>query len=178
MVFADNLRILRSKRGLTQEQLAERLNVSRQSVAKWECGQSAPDIQRLLELSEVLDVSVDGLLKEKATCSAGEESGRTVNTSELAAFICRASLATYAGYGEEEAVSSRLGSHDYCHVQEPFVYMDSYVGGESFGGEEIVYADGRAMWLMNYCGRTLSGEFSGDFLKEALRHRPLDMPFR
>lgn len=46
MKFNENLKYLRKKEGITQEELAERLNVSRQSVTKWESGQSLPDIEK------------------------------------------------------------------------------------------------------------------------------------
>ncbi len=63
MEFADKLTALRKSRELTQEQLAEQLNVSRQSVSKWESGQVIPEAEKLMELSRVFDVSIDYLLK-------------------------------------------------------------------------------------------------------------------
>lgn len=53
----------RKQLGLTQEELAQRMDVSRQSVTKWETGQSAPDLDRLVQLGEVLKISLDELLK-------------------------------------------------------------------------------------------------------------------
>jgi len=50
MKFNENLKYLRKEAKLTQEQLAEKLNVSRQAVTKWESGQSLPDIQNLKEI--------------------------------------------------------------------------------------------------------------------------------
>lgn len=63
MEFAEKLIALRKGRELTQEQLAEQLNVSRQSVSKWESGQVIPEAEKLMELSRVFDVSIDYLLK-------------------------------------------------------------------------------------------------------------------
>ncbi len=63
MEFAEKLITLRKSRELTQEQLAERLNVSRQSVSKWETGQVIPEAEKLLELSRTFDVTIDYLLK-------------------------------------------------------------------------------------------------------------------
>lgn len=54
---------LRKNNGLTQEQLAEQLNVSRQSVSKWESGQAAPDIDKIVALGEIFHVTTDYLLK-------------------------------------------------------------------------------------------------------------------
>ena len=64
MIFADKLITLRKKAGWSQEELAERLNVSRQSVSKWESAQSMPDIDKILQLSSLFSVTTDCLLKD------------------------------------------------------------------------------------------------------------------
>lgn len=64
MIFSDKLRLLRSQAGLSQEGLADKLHVSRQSVSKWESGISFPEIEKLIAISELFDVSIDALLKE------------------------------------------------------------------------------------------------------------------
>lgn len=64
MILADKIIDLRKKAGLSQEELAEKLGVSRQSVSKWEGAQSTPDLNRILQLSEIFGVSTDYLLKE------------------------------------------------------------------------------------------------------------------
>lgn len=64
MRFADKLQILRLEHNLSQEQLAERLGVSRQAITKWESGKSYPEIQRLITLSNIFNVKVDYLIKE------------------------------------------------------------------------------------------------------------------
>lgn len=63
MEFAEKLITLRKSKELTQEQLAEQLHVSRQSVSKWETGQSIPEVEKMVELSRAFDVTVDYLLK-------------------------------------------------------------------------------------------------------------------
>ena len=63
-MFKDNLMMLRKTRGMTQEELAEKAGVSRQSVSKWESAASIPDIGKILELSRVFGVSTDYLLKD------------------------------------------------------------------------------------------------------------------
>ena len=60
--FGANLRALRCGKGLTQEQAAELLNVSKQSVSRWENGITWPDISFLPQLASFYDVSVDALL--------------------------------------------------------------------------------------------------------------------
>lgn len=63
MEFAERLIILCQGRELTQEQLAGQLNVSRQSVSKWESGQVIPEVEKIIELSKVFNVTLDYLLK-------------------------------------------------------------------------------------------------------------------
>ena len=65
MIFADKLITLRKKAGWSQEELAEKLNVTRQSVSKWEGAQSVPDIDKILQLSCLFGVTTDYLLKDE-----------------------------------------------------------------------------------------------------------------
>ena len=65
MIFADKIIQLRKKNGWSQEELAEQMNVSRQSVSKWESAQSIPDIEKIIRLSEIFGVSIDYLLKDE-----------------------------------------------------------------------------------------------------------------
>ena len=62
MSFADNLKQLRKMNQLSQEELAEILNVSRQAVSKWEQGIGYPEVEKLLLLSKILNVSLDSLM--------------------------------------------------------------------------------------------------------------------
>ena len=65
MIFADKLIQLRKKAGWSQEELAEQMDVSRQSVSKWEGAQSVPDLKKIIRLSELFGVSTDYLLKDE-----------------------------------------------------------------------------------------------------------------
>lgn len=64
MTLGDKIQVLRKKEGLSQEDLAEKIGVSRQAVSRWEMGQSVPEIEKLLTLSEIFKVSTDDLLKD------------------------------------------------------------------------------------------------------------------
>ncbi len=64
MILADKIIDLRKKNGWSQEELASQLGVSRQSVSKWESGQSIPDLDRILKMSTIFGVSTDYLLKD------------------------------------------------------------------------------------------------------------------
>ena len=65
MTFSEKLVELRRKAGLSQEELASRLEVSRQAVSKWESGQTLPDLERAVALSRLFGVSLDYLMKEE-----------------------------------------------------------------------------------------------------------------
>lgn len=69
MILADKIIELRKRAGMSQEELAEKLDVSRQSVSKWESAQSMPDLNRILKIAEIFSVSTDTLLKEEIDLS-------------------------------------------------------------------------------------------------------------
>ena len=74
MSFADRLRMSRTEKGYSQEQLAEALGVSRQSITKWETGIAYPKIRKLRMLSIRLEKSLDWLLSdERSELEEGEE---------------------------------------------------------------------------------------------------------
>lgn len=64
MELKDKILKLRKTKGFSQQELADQLGVSRQSISKWELGESSPDINNIITLSEVFNVSTDYLLKE------------------------------------------------------------------------------------------------------------------
>lgn len=63
----NNLKLYRKKLGYTQEQIAELIGVSRQALAKWERGESLPDIDNVIALADLFDVSVDSLVRNFAS---------------------------------------------------------------------------------------------------------------
>ena len=93
------------------------------------------------------------------------------------AFLLRAKKSTYAAHGLE-STPSRPNSHDLKYDEDSFAYIDTYLGGKRFAGEEALWIDGLPVWSMNYCGRVLDSRFEGDFLKRALLQVPLERPFR
>ena len=73
MKFEQNLQFLRKRAGMTQEQLAEALEVTRQSVSKWESGVGFPEMEKLMRLSELFEVDLDTLLKGDAEQRMAED---------------------------------------------------------------------------------------------------------
>ncbi len=97
MILADKIVENRKKNGWSQEELAEKLGVSRQSVSKWESAQAVPDLKKILQLSEIFGVSTDYLIKdeleetpaqEPAPVDNGlEETVKTVSMEEAVSFL-------------------------------------------------------------------------------------------
>ena len=72
-MLQDNIRSLRKARGLSQEEVAQRLHITRQTLSKWENGLSVPDAQLLLKLAEILEVSVAQLLEGSTETNEDEQ---------------------------------------------------------------------------------------------------------
>ena len=74
----DNLMSLRKMKGLSQEELADKINVSRQTLSKYETGESLPDVEKCKQIADVLDVSLDDLVNydSKATGLAVPPKGK------------------------------------------------------------------------------------------------------
>ncbi len=176
MIFSEKLQLLRRSKGLTQENLAEKLDVSRQAVARWESGQAYPDIGNLIAVSRLFHVTVDYLVKDQ-DCAVSCTDDVSRDIEKLVAFRLEANVHTYAAY-MNAVDSTRLDSHDFSYQSGAYTYHDTYVGGEQFAGEEAIWYQGKSQYAMNYMGRVLGQRFSGDFLKEALRRADRKMPYR
>lgn len=87
MILADKIVELRKREGLSQEELAQKVGVSRQAVSKWESARSTPDINKILALSELFGVSTDYLLKDEVGSpgeAPAEASGREAASDDEA----------------------------------------------------------------------------------------------
>lgn len=93
MILADKIIDLRKKNGWSQEELAEKLGVSRQAISKWEGAQSIPDLTRVVQMAQLFGVSTDYLLMEEqempvpVETPTAESSVRTVTMEEANAFL-------------------------------------------------------------------------------------------
>ncbi|MBQ6358951.1 MAG: helix-turn-helix transcriptional regulator [Clostridia bacterium] len=107
MILADKIIDLRKKAGWSQEELAEKLDVSRQSVSKWEGAQSIPDMNKILQLSELFGVSTDYLLKDSL------EAAETVPSQDIdaedATFVSMEEANAFLSYKAESAPRIALG---------------------------------------------------------------------
>ncbi|MBE6992794.1 MAG: helix-turn-helix transcriptional regulator [Ruminococcaceae bacterium] len=99
MTFADNLQRIRKNAGFTQEELAERMEVSRQAVSKWESGQTFPELDKLIRMAEMFNCSLDELVRGEDSAAAVSK----ISAEEEAAF------AGYCGVKMKLARSITLG---------------------------------------------------------------------
>jgi len=96
-MLSENLKTLRRQKGFTQEELAARLNVVRQTVSKWENSSSVPDINALCALAEVFGITLDDIVKENAamkqqTLSVDEQKSEKANDI---AMLCLSVVSVY-----------------------------------------------------------------------------------
>ena len=83
MEFHNKLYHLRKQKGLSQEELAHRLNVSRQTISKWEVGDSTPDMEKLIAISDMFQISLDELVMDKVQTQTGETPSKAEIVNEL-----------------------------------------------------------------------------------------------
>lgn len=172
MILADKIAALRKKEGWSQEELAEKLGISRQSVSKWEGSASIPDIDKIIMMSELFNVSTDYLLKDKmeeplpAENSAAEEAAvlHSVSLEEAGDFMNL--TRKYAGF---EALAVALfvlcptplillaGLAEYGRIS-----MSEEVAG-SLGVAVLLIMVAAGVAVLNLCESRLS---KYDYLKE------------
>ncbi len=97
MSLGENIVRLRTQRGLSQEELADRLGVSRQSVSKWETDGSVPELEKLMKLGELFEVSLDVLVKGDSFTDIPQETVQETEKAEPSA-PARRKGARWAGY--------------------------------------------------------------------------------
>lgn len=108
MILADKIIHLRKKYNMTQEDLAEKLNVSRQSVSKWEGNQATPDLNKVLKLSKLFGVTTDYLLNDDESIETEEEVAKEAELPK--ADFVSVSLNTAKEYLEEKSdFAHRIG---------------------------------------------------------------------
>ena len=91
MTFGEKLFKLRKEKGLSQEQLAEQMNTTRQAVSKWENDQGFPETEKLMMLGNIFSVSIDYLLKNSGEAD-GPAAGGYYVSREKAGFPMKAAL--------------------------------------------------------------------------------------
>lgn len=108
MTIADRILELRKTKGISQEELADKINVSRQAISKWESGQSFPDLDKIVILSEYFNVTTDYLIKGIS------ENNENVVTSKIlyiasTFFIIIGLLSAIGGWYDKQTADSVVG---------------------------------------------------------------------
>lgn len=116
MNFGKNVQILRKMTNMTQEELAEKMNVSRQTVSKWELGSIFPEIEKLVELSEMFNCSVDQILKGNMDFSHEAYSDIKIVTVEPFRYISYAAISCEP---EEDAITHAEGWAKHLKIENP-----------------------------------------------------------
>jgi len=100
----------------------------------------------------------------------------------LKKFLVKAKKSTYATEGEENERRLEDGAKELTYEEGEFKYRDRYYGFDPFGGEEVVWNNGKPVWTMEYRGRTTESKAPSKeiykFLRKALREVKGDKPFR
>ncbi len=86
MTFAEKLKSIRKQAGMSQEQLAEKLGVSRQAVTKWETDAGIPDIENIMAISALFDISIDEPKHYDMKFGDGKGSGQYLRPSPIAIY--------------------------------------------------------------------------------------------
>lgn len=113
MNIADRILCLRKKKGVSQEELAYRIGVSRQAVSKWESDQSIPELDQVILMSEYFEVTTDYLLTGKEEVKKGSNDNTLVSKIlylASAAFIGIGLLAAFASWNTQESSDVIWGS--------------------------------------------------------------------
>lgn len=101
MEFSDKLKKVRKEHGMSQEELADQMNVSRQAVSKWESGQGYPETDKILMISNIFNVSLDYLLKEEVPL--------TEDATEPGYYASRETVEGYLAQKRKKALKIGLG---------------------------------------------------------------------
>lgn len=154
MEFNEKLQVLRKQRGLTQEELAEALYVSRTAVSKWESGRGMPSIDSLKAIAKFFSVTIDELLSGEEVLTIAEEDSRQKEAHFRSLFfaladICAAMLLFLPFFGQEaEGVVRAVGL--FGLTQAPVYLRVLYfaaVIGMTVSGAALLAVGNRAPWM-------------------------------
>ena len=135
MALSEKLYKLRKKSGLSQEQLAEQLKVSRQAISKWESGQSIPESDKLIAISQYFNITLDYLLKEDAEKDVSPDSGREDSSLQspdrtkwlLGVIVCVGGIACLLIWGIlsifNPSVSDQLSDASVIHIDGNGIFL-------------------------------------------------------
>ena len=167
MSFAENLKQLRKEKQLSQEELAEILDVSRQAVSKWEQGIGYPEVEKLLLLSSKLNISLDSLMATEITQESNTQKQNVTGKITITSPIERV-IATCHKVVSSQKMSSGKSSPQYALFgksegigffgDEPTAFLGWYATEEDISKEIIEIHDaivnGITTYTLQYSVRT------------------------
>ena len=103
-IVSNSIKKLREERGMTQDELAEKLNVTRQAVSNWETGRTQPDIETLTRLAEVFDVSVERIIYGSERKERIVQVNRNVQIGPKEGLSMGAALAMIISYAKWQSI--------------------------------------------------------------------------
>ena len=133
MSFGNNLRTARKEKGITQEQLADMLSVSRQAVSKWESENGYPETEKLLAMSKLLGVSLDYLMDNRP--ATGAEEADVVATPNADNKIM---ITTYDGSQSVNCLEVRYTKILFPSKNEPAYILDAVDRVGFFGAHRVI----------------------------------------
>ena len=114
MNMADRIQYLRKTNGISQEELAGKVGVSRQAVSKWESGQSLPDLEKIITMSDYFGVTTDYILKGIEPVADKEQKSSELKSKILyiasTAFVWIGLFSAFAGWYERQTMDTLWGS--------------------------------------------------------------------
>lgn len=157
MILADKILSLRKHNGWSQEELAEKMNVSRQSISKWESAAAIPDINRILELAKIFGVTTDYLLKDDLETTVYSEADETENYVRISLQEMNEFLKSKANYGVRVARGVML-----CILSPAMLILLTGISEEGIGvTENVAVGLGLAILLLMVSGAVAMFIISG-----------------
>ena len=162
MTFGEKLKEARKESGLSQEQFAQKLSVSRSAVAKWESDKGMPDINNLKAMAQLLDISVDYLLDEDEKLSFNEtKEAIDLNTFEVTG-KCRdkKDAACYFRFREAESIYPLVRKKRLNKLE----WLTDLIAGPGIIQGADYLRDSSAYYLVETGGKQLLVNVSEDFI--------------
>lgn len=147
MTIADRIHNLRKMKNISQEELADKLGVSRQAVSKWESEQSTPDMEKIIILSEYFEVTTDYLLKGIESDEREKESESEIDANIFTLIVTALNfigilIACFVIYGEHNPISIVVGLFF-------FIFSGVIFGFGQIKSNKNVVAAKRKFWIAN-----------------------------
>ena len=162
MTFGEKLKEARKESGLSQEQFAQKLSVSRSAVAKWESDKGMPDINNLKAMAQLLDISVDYLLDEDEKLSFNETKEAIDLDSFEVSGKCRdkKDAACYAKFSDADAIYPLIRRKRMSKVE----WLADFIAGAGIIQGADYLRDTSAYYCVETGGKQLLVNVSADFI--------------